>query len=114
MTLASCIADMARYIGRCSKRACSMRFSLPRHPDDYKRGWRCAGCHGMAFRLIADRPRDRCAVLCNCGGYQWVRPWARANAPHRRGSPACWYRKDGSMRMPGDADFDDPNYADAA
>ena len=87
-----------------------MRFSLRKHPDDYQRQWKCAGCGGTQFRVIVNRPKDRCAALCTCGGYQWVQPWARGNAPHRRGSRFCYYRKDGTLRQPGDEDFEDPNY----
>ncbi|EJO56769.1 hypothetical protein BURMUCF2_1624 [Burkholderia multivorans CF2] len=39
-------------------------------------------------------------MACTCAGY-WF--W------HRRGSPYCWYRADGSTRSPGDSDFADRN-----
>jgi hypothetical protein len=31
----------------------------------------------------------------------------RREWPHRIGSKYCWYRKDGTQRMEGDADFKD-------
>lgn len=40
---------------------------------------------------------------CICSGYWFL---------HRRGSRFCWYRKDGSQRMPGDADFADRELSD--
>lgn len=95
---------------RCSKESCKIRYSLPRHPDDYVRGWKCRGCGGSKFRVIKNRTKERGATLCNCSGYAWVGAWTNGTAPHRRGSPWCWYRADGTQRMPGDPDFQDPNY----
>jgi hypothetical protein len=74
------------------------------------RQWKCAGCGGHRFRIIKDRAKDRCATLCECAGYMWVQPMANGNAPHRRGSRFCYFRADGTMRVPGDVDFEDPNY----
>jgi hypothetical protein len=48
--------------------------------------------------------RDTKAMSCDCAGYKW------GGAPHRKGSKACWFRKDGTQRVPGDPDFYDPEY----
>ena len=40
---------------------------------------------------------------CNCSGYWFM---------HRKGSMFCWYRKDGTMRVPGDEDFNDRDMTD--
>ena len=58
----------------------SGRFTLPKHPSDYKRGVSCPSC-GERIRLQdceADRRRELAKqITCRCSGYPF---------PHRRGS----------------------------
>lgn len=90
---------MNRWHVRCSRKACQARDVFARHPDDYVRLRKCVRCGGTHFRVIRDRTKDRGdPPLCTCGGYLWVRRYARDNAPRRRGSPQCWYDKDGTPR----------------
>jgi len=44
---------------------------------------------------------------CICDGY--YRLW---NGPHRKGSKYCYFRRDGTQRMPGDPDFTDRELSD--
>lgn len=104
---------MTRWNVRCSKESCRARHVFPKHPDEYIRPRKCDRCGGTRFRVVRDRAKDRCATLCDCGGYQFVGPRTNGNAPHRKGSRFCWYRKDGTPRKPGDPDFEDPNYEEA-
>lgn len=83
---------------RCSRERCKARYHSRLHPDEYKRGWKCKACGGEKFRIIADRTKDRCDVLCDCGAYSWYGP--SGIAPHRRGSRACHYNSDGTLRVP--------------
>lgn len=99
-----------RFNVRCSKEACKMRAVFSKHPDDYKVPRKCDGCGGTKFRVIKNMVRERCAVTCDCAGYKWGDNHTASRPPHRRGSRFCYYRKDGTLRMPGDADFEDPNY----
>ncbi|MDT9046451.1 MULTISPECIES: hypothetical protein [Enterobacteriaceae] len=46
--------------------------------------------------------RDTTAMACTCGGS------GAYHYPHRRGSPFCWYRADGTDRFPGDPDLKHP------
>jgi hypothetical protein len=101
---------MARWNVRCSKEACRARHVFDKHPDEYQRPRKCKCCGGTKFRIVKNRFKDRCATLCTCMGYRWGDAWTGSNAPHNRGSRFCYYRKDGTLRMPGDADFEDPNY----
>ncbi|WP_322037919.1 hypothetical protein [Burkholderia cenocepacia] len=98
---------MARsYNVRCSREKCKLRYVFAKHPDDYKRPRKCAGCKGTKFRIIPNMAADRGKhTLCTCGGYKWGDNYTASRPPHRMGSPACWYRADGSQRLPGDADF---------
>lgn len=110
---------MRRWNVRCSREKCKLRYVFPKHPDDYRRPRKCAKCGGTKFRVIPNMARDRGKYeLCTCAGYQWGDNYTGNRPPHRRGSRFCYYRADGSMRMPGDDDFEDPNYepetADAA
>ena len=78
---------MTRYPCRC--RACGARRTLAKHPDDYVRARRCT-CGG-AYRVDWYRKRrEHERTNCHCGGYWWTE--AR-NAPHRRGSPDCYFRR---------------------
>lgn len=107
----SAILPRRRVHIRCSREKCKRRFTLPKHPDEYVRGWKCASCGGARFREIKDRNREAGNnIQCDCAGYQWGNDRTASRPPHRRGSRFCWYRADGSMRMPGDDDFEDPNY----
>ena len=91
---------MSRWHCRC--RHCDARRVLAKHPDCYVRRPRChlPGCPGkmrvdrwMQYRNTSPR---RGGLGCTCGGYWFT---------HRRGSLRCWYRRDGTWRQPGDADF---------
>lgn len=83
---------------RCSREKCKARHHSRLHPDEYKRGWKCKACGGTKYRIIADRSKDRCDTLCTCGAYQWVGP--SGFVPHRRGSRACHFNIDGTLRVP--------------
>lgn len=101
---------MGKYNVRCSKEACKRRATFARHPDEYNPPRACEGCGGTRWRIDSWLvKRDTHAESCGCGGY---RHWegAHRGAPHRRGSKLCWYRADGTLRMPGDHDFCDPEY----
>lgn len=87
---------------------------LPRHPDRYQRLMpycRIPGCGSRDYR--ADRwmnsrntsPFGRAAKGCNCGGYWFI---------HRKGCRFCYYRETGDLRRPGDADYQDRYYEQAA
>jgi hypothetical protein len=102
---------MARYHVRCRK--CETRHVFKMMPDEYRRIPSCRSCGEKSFRI--DRwmnTRDTKATACSCNGY--VVLTHRAPWPHRIGSPYCWYRKDGTQRMPGDADFKDYQLEQAA
>lgn len=104
---------MARYHVRC--RNCQARRVLKREPAAYVR-WNtkhlalvstapACGCGSKEYRV--DRwmnERDTRAMSCDCAGY--VHLTGRV-FPHRKGSLYCWFRKDGTQRMPGDPDFKD-------
>lgn len=92
---------MTRVHIRCSKERCKLRYSLPKHPDFYKRQWKCAGCGGTKFRVIKHWDKERGNILCICGAYaHWQDEFSAGPAPHRRGSPACWFDRDGTPRTP--------------
>ena len=101
---------------RCSKEKCKKRAVFDRHPDEYKVPRKCEGCGGTRFRVIRDRLREAGGRqrLCSCEGRVFgdlkASNWSASKPPHVRGSTNCWYRKDGTMRMPGDPDFSDPDY----
>lgn len=94
---------------RCSNERCKKRQTLAKHPDEYRTPWRCAGCGGARFRVTPESARERGrSATCDCGGYGWGGTTGNYKGPHRRGSPQCWYRADGTTRAPGDPDwFDD-------
>jgi hypothetical protein len=95
---------MARYHVRCRK--CEARRVFKLHPDEYRRVPVCVSCGAKSWRIDNwMNTRDTKATSCTCSGY--VALTHRAPWPHLIGSPYCWYRKDGSQRMPGDADFKD-------
>lgn len=92
---------MNRYPCRCRK--CGARRTLARRPEEMVNRCKCETCTEL-------REQDRDAPLhCSCGGtyrVDWYRrgkehlkaacycegyPWAIDNAPHRRGSPECFY-----------------------
>lgn len=96
-----------RYNVRCSRKSCQARKVLNKHPLDYKILPVCDNCGGTKFRIDWSRMRqDHKRDSCNCAGYQW----SAFGGVHRKGSKFCWFRKDGTQRMPGDADFNDPTY----
>lgn len=88
---------------RCRK--CRARRVLPRHPERYAgrlpvcRSPGCGSRDYVADKWMNERntsPRGTRAMGCTCAGYWFT---------HRRGSLFCWYRSDGSDRLPGDPDF---------
>lgn len=89
---------------RCSKEVCKLRYALSTHPDDTRGGWKCKKCGGVKFRWIKNRKKERGSTLCNCLGYMWMNEWDTYSPPHRRGSRACHFNLDGSVR-------DDPDGA---
>ena len=83
----------------CRCRRCATRRALPKPPEQYQIQPACRTCGARDYRI--DRwmmRRDTHAQACTCSGY-WF--W------HRQGSRYCWHRKDGSLRLPTDADFAD-------
>lgn len=98
---------------RCNFERCRKRAVFRQHPDMYITPRVCEGCGGTKFRVIENRTKDRGAKLCNCAGRVFGDVKAgehSAELVHRRGSPNCYFRKDGTPRYPGDADFSDPDY----
>lgn len=74
-------------------------------PDEYARLPKCINCGAQQYRLDNwMNSRDTRKMACSCAGYVHM---TRREWPHRIGSPYCWYRNDGTQRMPGDADFKD-------
>lgn len=99
---------MSRCHVRCRK--CAARRVLPSAPDYLERLPACENCGSKEYRVDGwMNSRDTRASACCCSGY--VRMTRDPNSTvwtmHRKGSPYCWYRKDGTQRMPGDADFKD-------
>lgn len=103
-----------RYHVRCKK--CEARQVFRVKPDEMYR-WSvkqlafvnkqpvCESCGHNEYRLDTwMNSRDTRATACSCSGYMHM---TRREWPHRIGSPYCWYRKNGTMRMHGDADFKD-------
>lgn len=87
-----------------------MRRVLPKHPDEYVRVPKCEGCGGIKYYVSHwMNRRDTKKMSCNCRGYvhHTRNPSTTVWEIHRRGSKYCWYRKDGTQRMPGDPDFFD-------
>lgn len=94
---------------RCSNSKCQARGVSRAHPDTWEKERKCWSCGGTRFRVDKwMQNRDTRREGCTCSGYKW--PGAMTGALHRKGSKACWYRKDGTQRMPGDPDFYDPEY----
>lgn len=97
---------MARYHCRCRK--CGTRKVLRQHPDHYRTQPKCPkeSCGARNWRTDAwmnKRKTGLNGMGCNCNGYWFT---------HRRGSKYCWYRADGTMRVPGDEDFNDRDITD--
>lgn len=91
---------------RCSRETCKARDHFAKHPDEYLRPRKCRCCGGTKFRVDLTHMKRNKALQgegCKCAGYLW-------DCPHTIGSPYCWYRKDGTQRMPGDPDFQDRDY----
>lgn len=96
---------MSRCHYRCS--SCETRHVFEHAPDTYKRAKKCRHCGSEKFRVdhwMNRRKTSMQGMGCMCAGYPVM---TAKNAPHRRGSLYCWHRKDGSLRVPGDADFKD-------
>src|SRR5580700_9747177 len=91
-------SSIMRYSCRCQRKVCGARRTLKRHPDSYHRPPKC----GIGALRIDKwmMKRDTHAMGCTCPGYSWG-----LKAMHRRGSKFCWYRSDGSDRLPEDVDF---------
>jgi hypothetical protein len=99
-----------KYNVRCSRKNCQARKVLSKHPDEYKITPVCDNCGGRQFRIDRHRmTENHKAKGCTCAGYQW----SAFGGIHRKGSKFCWYRADGTQRMPGDPDFNDPTYDEA-
>lgn len=95
--------NMSRYHVRCSK--CEARRVFAMKPDEFKRLPKCINCGAQQYRLDDwMNRRDTKKTSCSCSGYIMM---TRREWPHRKGSPYCWYRKDGTQRHMGDADFKD-------
>lgn len=63
---------------RCNRLHCQKRFTLRRHPSEYRRAIRCPGCGTDAVRSVeGERRRWIAKASCRCIGYPF---------PHRRGS----------------------------
>jgi hypothetical protein len=89
---------MARFHCRCRK--CDARKVLRFRPEEYEVQPQCV-CGERNFRIdkwMQNRDTKSCA--CFCGGYHFK---------HRMSSFFCFYRKDGTDRLPGDEDFWDRN-----
>lgn len=104
---------MGKFNVRCSKEKCKARDTFDRHPEAYDPPRKCRCCGGTQFRIDSWLvKRDTRGQSCGCAGYKHWRG-AAEGALHRKGSKLCWYREDGTQRMPGDADFCDPEYEEA-
>lgn len=92
---------MSRFHIRCSKEACRARQMVRVEPLNFK----CRKCGHGKFRKVNGGDRGK-QTQCMCAGYKWEgRNGRNHNARHRMGSKACWFRPDGTQRMPGDADY---------
>ncbi|MGF6738473.1 hypothetical protein OKW47_002219 [Paraburkholderia atlantica] len=100
---------MARWHIRCSRDKCRARHTLPKHPDEYKRGWKCRACGCERYTIIKDIIKHSGHVDCNCGAFIWTGSTGNYECTtHRRGSRACWFNRDGTPREPdpyGRADY---------
>jgi hypothetical protein len=71
---------------------------------------KCGSCGARDYRVDGwMNGRDTKAMACCCQGYvPFTRdPKTTVWTMHRKGSPYCWFRKDGTQRMEGDADYRD-------
>jgi hypothetical protein len=94
---------MSRCHVRC--RACQARKVLRVTPDEYVRLPKCGNCGAQNYRVDGwMNSRDTRKTACSCAGYIYM---TRREWPHRQGSPYCWFRKDGTQRFEGDADYKD-------
>jgi len=90
---------MSRVHCRC--RQCETRKVLPTFPDRINTPPKCPKCGARNWRHDAwmnKRDTSLRGMGCACGGYWFT---------HRKASNFCWYRIDGTQRVPGDADFFD-------
>lgn len=97
---------MARFHCRC--RQCDTRKVLAKHPDEFTRLPKCPkeSCGARDWRTDAwmnGRDTSLRGMGCACSGYAFM---------HRKGSKFCWYRTDGTDRLPGDPDFNDRHMSD--
>lgn len=99
---------MSRFHVRCRK--CGARRVLPKRPEKYARLPACMSCGKKSYRIDKwMQNRNTKKMACTCAGYvPFTRnPKTTVWELHRKGSPYCHYRADGTERMPGDADFKD-------
>lgn len=90
-----------RYHCRC--RNCRTRRVLPKHPEHYRTLPQCRVCNTRDYHVDKwMNARDTKSMTCTCNGS------GAYHYPHRRGSPFCWFRPDGTGRYPGDHDFKHP------
>ncbi len=67
----------------------------------------CRHCKGKRFRIDGWMNRRNTRKMgCTCDGYVHLTGRTEWQI-HRKGSPWCWFRKDGSQRVEGDPDFKD-------
>ena len=95
---------MSRVHCRCRK--CDTRKVFRDHPDTLQRVAACPKCQAKDWRAdpwMNGRNTSLKGQGCACSGYSFQ---------HRRGSKFCWYRADGTDRMPGDPDFNDRHMTD--
>lgn len=98
---------MSRCHVRCCNSKCQTRRVLKAKPDLMRRLPKCTGCGGTKYRIDWwMNGRDTRAMGCSCAGYVHLTGRAQWTI-HRKGSPYCWFRKDGTQRMQGDPDFKD-------
>jgi len=101
---------MSRFHVRCMD--CQARQVLRMRPDEYIRPRKCRACGKSRFRIDKwMQERNTRALGCMCIGYKWA--GIMSGAMHRKGSKACWFRKDGTPRVPGDKDFYDEEWSAA-
>lgn len=80
----------SRSPSRCSK--CRGRKTFPMDPSLYEKPQWCP-CGGI-YKLDKFRKSKEHKDGCRCDGYEW----SIDNAPHRMGSPDCYFETDGAMR----------------
>lgn len=97
---------MSRFHVRCRTWACKARRVLKKHPSQYYRQPKCESCGRTGEVWRVDRwmqERNTRLLGCTCAGYAWA--GYMSGAMHRRGSLKCWYRADGTQRVPEDEDY---------